>query len=82
MKHIVLISLIRTAFLSSILSDFLAWHIKFEKRKALKKKISEELMPLAWHPRRWWNFCMSENEKKNRTDFYLAMLLMYTIREY
>ena len=65
MKHIVLIiSLIRTAFLSSILSDFLPWRIKFEKRKALKKKISEELMPLAWHPKRWWNFCMSENEKK------------------
>ena len=25
----------------------LAWHIKFEKRKRLKKKISEELMLLA-----------------------------------
>ena len=25
----------------------LAWHIKFEKRKTLKKKISEELMLLA-----------------------------------
>ena len=21
-------------------------------------------MPIAWHPKRWWNFCMSENEKK------------------
>ena len=42
----------------------LAWHIKFEKCKHLKKKISEELMPIAWHPERWWNFCMSEDEKK------------------
>ena len=25
----------------------LAWHIKFEKRKTLKKKINEELMSLA-----------------------------------
>ena len=25
----------------------LAWHIKFEKRKALKKELSEELMPVA-----------------------------------
>ena len=25
----------------------LAWHIKFEKRKVLKKKVSEELMPTA-----------------------------------
>ena len=33
-----------------ILIRLLAWHTKFEKRKALKKDISEELMPVAWHP--------------------------------
>ena len=21
-------------------------------------------MPIAWHPERWWNFWMSEEEKK------------------
>ena len=21
-------------------------------------------MPLVWHPTRWWDWCMSENEKK------------------
>ena len=47
-----------------ILIRLLAWHRKFKKRRALKKKISKELMPIAWHPRRWWNFCMSEDEKK------------------
>ena len=26
--------------------------------------ITKELMPIAWHPKRWWNFYMSENEKK------------------
>ena len=26
--------------------------------------MNEELMPIAWHPKRWWNFCMSEDEKK------------------
>ena len=31
----------------------LAWHIKFEKHKALKKKLKKELMLVAWHPRRW-----------------------------
>ena len=36
----------------------LAWHIKFEKRKVLKKQFNEELMFIAWHPRRWWTFCM------------------------
>ena len=35
-----------------ILIRRLAWHIKFEKRKALKKELSEELMPESWHPNR------------------------------
>ena len=30
-----------------ILIRILSWHIKFEKRKAIRKKISEELMPAA-----------------------------------
>ena len=30
-----------------------------------------DLMPVAWHPRRCWNVCMTEDEKKrNRTNFY------------
>ena len=32
----------------------LAWGIKFEKRRALKKELNEELIPVAWHPKRWW----------------------------
>ena len=35
-----------------ILIRFLTLYIKFKKRKALKNKISEELMPIAWHPGR------------------------------
>ena len=31
----------------------LAWHIKFEKRKALKKELNEELIPVMWDPKRW-----------------------------
>ena len=42
----------------------LAWQIKFKKRKTLKEKISEELMPIAQHPKRWWDWCMSKNEKE------------------
>ena len=45
----------------TILIRLLAWHIKFEKQKKLK---SEELMPIAWHPKRWWSFWVSEDEKK------------------
>ena len=42
-----------------ILIRLLALHIKFEKRKELKKMITEELMSTAWHPNRWRNFCAS-----------------------
>ena len=48
----------------------LAWYIKFEKRKAFKKKINEELIPIAWHPKKWWNFCMSEDEKKETEPIF------------
>ena len=42
----------------------LSWHIEFEKGKALKKIINEELMPIAWHSNRWWDCCVPEYEKK------------------
>ena len=61
-KYVVLIfSLIRTASLSSILSLKNAKHLK----------ISEELMPVAWYPKTWWNFYVSEDEKKEiKAIFY------------
>ena len=43
----------------------LAWRSRFKKRKLLKKKkISEESIPVTWPPKRWWNFCMSKDNKK------------------
>ena len=53
-----------------ILVRLLAWHSKVINAKYLKKK-SEELVLIAWHPKRWCNFCMSENKKKNRANFYM-----------
>ena len=41
-----------------------AWHNKLKQLKAIKKDISKELMPAAWHPTRWWDWCMPEDEKK------------------
>ena len=71
-KHIVLIFSLENMIRLS------AWHIKFEKRKALWKELNEQLMLIAWHPRRCWIFCMSEDkEKKNRTNFYWVMLLVH-----
>ena len=46
-----------------ILIRLLAWHSKLKSVKHLKN-ISEELMQIAWHPKRRSNFCMAEDEKK------------------
>ena len=40
------------------------WCKGYQKRKAQKAKIKEELMPITWHPSRYWDWCMSEDEKK------------------
>ena len=55
----------------------LAWHIRFEKRKALTKMISEALIPIAWHPKRWWNFCMSEDVKKETEPIFTEQCIQY-----
>ena len=49
-------SLIRTAFFVK--------HIKFEKREELKKTISEEIIPVAWYPKGWWDWYMPEHDEK------------------
>ena len=48
-----------------ILIKILAGYMKFEKRKELKRKLHEELMPIAWHTNRWRNFCVSEDKQKD-----------------
>ena len=50
-----------------LLIRLLARDFKFGKRKALIEKISEELIPIAWYPKQWQTFCMSE-DKKNETE--------------
>ena len=40
------------------------WYEGYQKRKAQKAKIKEELLPITWHPWRNWDWCMSEDEKK------------------
>ena len=38
--------------------------IGYKKRKAQKAKIKEGLLPIAWHPSCWWDWCVPEDEKK------------------
>ena len=45
---------------TNILIRLLSWHNKLEKRKELKKELSEKLM-YVWHPNRWPDWCMSKD---------------------
>ena len=40
----------------------------------LKKKVSEELIPAVWHPKRWWDWCVSEDEKKEIDPMFIKEL--------
>ena len=46
---------------------FFKWYDGYKKRKAQKASIKEELMPITWHPSRWWDWCVPEDEK-NHTE--------------
>ena len=45
-------------------NEIIEWYKGYQKRRTQKVQIEKELMPIAWHPSRWWDWCMSEDEKK------------------
>ena len=36
-------------------------------------------MPIVWHPKRWWNFCISEDEKKLVIKITVSILYVNNI---
>ena len=46
------------------LSDFWLSIVNLKKRKSLKKELNKESMLVVRHPKKWLNFCMSKDEKK------------------
>ena len=44
--------------------EIIEWYKRYEKRKSQKASIKEELLPIAWHPDRVKDWCMSEDEKR------------------
>ena len=44
--------------------NLLSGMMVIKKRKAQKAKPKEELMSIAWHPSRCWDWCVPEYEKK------------------
>ena len=44
--------------------NFFEWYDRCKNRMFQKASIKEELLPIAWNPSRYWDWCMSEDEKK------------------
>ena len=44
--------------------ELIQWYNGYKKGKAQKAQIKKELMPVAQHPDRMMDWCMSEDEKR------------------
>ena len=49
--------------------EIIEWYEGYKKRKAQKAKIKEVLLPLAWHPSRYWD-CVCQKMKKGMQKHY------------
>ena len=49
------------------------WYDGYKKRKAEKVKIKEELLPITWHLSRHWDWCTSEDEKKETEQLWAQL---------
>ena len=56
-----MIILIRVILILLFMSDF--WLAVVDLKNT--KHLSEELIPVAWYPKRWWTFYVSEDETKD-----------------
>ena len=52
-------------------NQFFEWYDGYKKRKAQKGSIKEELLLIAWHPSRYWDWCMSEDKKSDAQKLWL-----------
>ena len=53
--------------------EIIKWYEGYQKQKA---KIEEELMCVVWHSLRWWDCCMSEDEKKETEKLWKQLFLI------
>ena len=49
------------------------WYEGYKRLKAQKASIKDEVTPIAWHPSRWWNWCVSEDEKNETEKLFLKI---------
>ena len=51
---------------------FFEWYDGYKKRKAQKASIRKELTSIGLHPSRYWDWCMSEDENKEREKLWAS----------
>ena len=61
-------------------NDLIEWYDGYKKPKAQKASIKEELMPITWYPSRWLDWCVPEDEKKERKNFFEPLIYILTIK--
>ena len=44
--------------------ELIEWYEGHKGRRTQKAQIKKDLMPIAWHPSRYSDWCMSEDEKQ------------------
>ena len=50
----------------------ISWYNGYQKRKAQKAKIKEELLPITWHPDRVMDWCVPKDQKKIVLDHLIC----------
>ena len=59
--------------------ELVEWYEGYKGRKTQKAKIEEELMPIAWNTSRWCDWCVPEDEKREREKNYGCRALDHDI---
>ena len=49
-------------------NEMIKWYEGYNRCRAQKAEIKDDLMPIAWHPSRWYDWCVSEDEKKRQKN--------------
>ena len=44
--------------------ELIEWYDGYKARQAQKVSIKERRLPIAWHPSRYWDWCVPQDEKK------------------
>ena len=60
--------------------DLIKWYEGYQKRKAQKAQMKEDLMPIVWHLSRWWVSCVPDDEKKRDRIFFFFFLPLDMLR--